>query len=176
MKPQTTGHPTPSEQRASMRAEFARVLRRSLDRHDITQAQLADAVGVAASKVGRWTDHRVNETPCVASLALLPRPVAIDLLTWIGAHHHATIADDLSFGDDVSDHLAHFARLVDEINGVSTTYARALADGGIDPAERRVLIAKLRASVASQTTLLRDLEGEEAADRHGVARRPAVAS
>jgi hypothetical protein len=41
----------------------------------VTPAEL-DAVGIAASKVGRWTDHRAPEVPCAASITLMPRPVA----------------------------------------------------------------------------------------------------
>jgi transcriptional regulator with XRE-family HTH domain len=172
MTSSTTAHSTPAEQRASLRAEFARVLRRALDRHDITQAQLADAVGIAPSKVGRWTDHRAPEVPCAASIALMPRPVAVDVLTWMSAFAHLTVADDLNF-DDVRDHLEHLHTVIREGSEVFASYSKVATAGHTPtPAVRRDLMRDLRESISAQTSLLRDLEAQEAADSHGVARRP----
>jgi hypothetical protein len=40
------------------------------------------------------------------------------------------------------------------------------------PAVRRDLMRDLRESISAQTSLLRDLEAQEAAEQHGVQRRP----
>jgi DNA-binding XRE family transcriptional regulator len=163
---------TPREEREHLRAEFARVLRRALDRHDITQAQLADAVGVADSKVTRWCDHRSPEVPCSASIVLMPRPVQVELLVWMGSFAHLTVADDLNF-DDVRDHLEHLHTVIREGSEVFASYSKVATAGHTPtPAVRRDLMRDLRESISAQTSLLRDLEAQEQADAHGVTRRP----
>lgn len=154
-----------------MRAELSRTLERSLARHGISDAALGRAVGASRQKVGLWTDPESRELPSGAHIALMPRAVQVDLLQWLGAHAHVTIADDLAFDGDLSDHLKHLARLIEEMGAVTSTYAKALEDGVIEPQERRAMIEKLRASIAAQTALLRDFEGEEAARLHEVGRR-----
>lgn len=163
---------TPREQRAYLRAQLARVIRRSLDRHDVTQAQLADLCGVAASKVGRWVDHTSNEVPGASDIALMPTAVASDLLTWIAGRLRLTVAEDISC-ESPQDHLLRLHQIVREGGDVTATYSRIVATGRAPtPADRRDLIRELGESIAAQTALLRDLEGEEAAHAHDVQRRP----
>jgi hypothetical protein len=168
-----TAHPTPAEERAARRADFARVLRRALDKHDVTQSQVADAVGIADSKVHRWCDHRAPEVPCAASIALMPRPVALDVLAWIGEAHHVHIVDELE-AKDVGEHLSHLHTLIRETADATSAYAKALDDGVIDRAERRALLAELEQSISAQNALRRKLIADEESDV--AAARPRIVS
>jgi hypothetical protein len=162
--------PTPAESRTTMRARLARVLRRAMDRCDVSQAALADSVGTKAQKVSLWLDPKTQQSPGLADLTLFPREVARELMVWIGAAHHLTVSDDLNL-DEAVDHRRHLSRLVRETAAVAATYTAALEDDHITPEERRDLIVKLRASIATETALLRELEGDESAHTHGVVRR-----
>jgi hypothetical protein len=163
---------TPREERAQLRADFARILRRSLDRHDVTQAQLADLCGVAPCKAGRWCDHTSSEVPGAADVAMFPVAVARDVMTWIGSHVHMTVSDDLAF-DVVADHLAHLHTIIREGGDVVTSYSRIVASGHTPaPADRRELIREIEESIRAQQALLNDLRADEAAHSINVQRRP----
>lgn len=158
----TTGQATPRERRAVSRADLARVLRRSLDRHDVTQGQVADSVGIAASKVGRWCDPTAAERPTIADVTLMPRPIAITLLRWAAEAHGVEVVDAIAV-ETVSDHLRHLYTCIREGADVTSTYASAIADGQIDATERRQLIAELEQDLSAKASLRRALLDDEAA-------------
>lgn len=162
MKPSTTER-TPTEMRATYRAELSRVLRRSLVDHDVTQQQLADSCGTSQSKTARWVDHRNPEVPGASDIALMPRPVARDLIDWIGQHQHLHAVDRLNC-TGVADHIAHLGTVIRECSDVQTEYASALS-GGIDADERRRIRKEIREAMAALGALDKQLEDEERKER-----------
>ncbi len=161
---------TAREERVRIRAEFARVLRRALDRHDVTQAQLADLCGVATSKVGRWLDHTANEVPGFSDVSLFPTAVAREVMTWLGSHQHVTISDALTLAD-VSDHYEHLHCVIESGSQVHSIYAGALRDQSITIQEQRELAAALEKSIEAQQALLNDCRAALAAHAQGVVPR-----
>lgn len=150
---------TPRERLASLRAQLARVLRRTLDQHDVTQAAMADVCGTTSQKAQAWCDPTRPEGPSVAHLPQMPRAVAMELLRWAAEPHGLTVVERLA-ATSVASHLGHLHRVLKEGADVSVGYSSALADGLITPDERERLISELRESVAAETSLLHALESE----------------
>lgn len=156
---------TPEQERSDNRCALSRLLVGWLHDLDLTQAQLADLIGVSAQKVQRWTDHRNPEVPGLSDIKLFPRELARLALTWLAEGHHVAIVDELAPAETARDHLAEIQRLAAADADVVTSYAGALADGMRDASVRRELIKKLRRSIEIEHAILRRLEGETAADR-----------
>ena len=69
--------------RVAEKVECARLLVRLLAEHDVTQRELAAAVGASKAVIGRWCDRDRLETPSVADVRMMPRVIAIPLLRWM---------------------------------------------------------------------------------------------
>lgn len=170
MTTETTGQTTPREKRASFRAQVSRVLRRALDRHDASQVALAQAIGMARGKAGRWTDPEDPEVPGISDIALMPREVALDLLRWVADHHGLDVVTRIETGV-VGDHLVHLHTLIREGSDVTSAYSLALADGVIDALERRSILAELEEDIAARTALRQALLADERTEREACAPR-----
>jgi transcriptional regulator with XRE-family HTH domain len=119
---------TPRETRAAAKAELARLLTRLLAEHDVTQDDLARCCGVGPSLVQRWCDRDRLETPSVADLLAMPRPIALALLRW-AADAHAHVVADAPETVTVEDRLEHLDALTDDFGATTSLLARALTNG-----------------------------------------------
>ncbi len=147
---------TAREQRAHWRATFSRFFRGVLHRHDVTQETIARLVGTQQSKVAAWLDPEHAEVPGVPDIALMPQPVAVELLAWLGEHHRVHVVAEVRT-ETVGDHLGHLHAIVREGADVTSLYSKALADGVIDDAEADALLRELDESIAAETALRRTL-------------------
>lgn len=131
---------TPREQLARWRAQLSRVFRRSLDRHDRTQAEVAQAVGATTQKVQLWSDHHRLDTPTIAHLALMPDGVLEDLLAPILDERGLRLVGCGAYlaGAGEQGHLEHLRDVIRECSDVQRDYASAIS-GGITRAEREAL-------------------------------------
>lgn len=161
---------TPAELRSAARATLARVLSRVLVAVGVSQLDLAEACGTKAQKVQLWCDAKRPETPYVADLPQMQRPVAMELLRWAADQHGALVVDQLE-ASSAADHMGHLHRLLKEGADVSIAYSAALADGVVDPVERERLISELRESIRAHRSVLEMLEaaGRPRVLRGGVA-------
>lgn len=161
---------TPAELRSAARATLARVLSRVLVAVGVSQLDLAEACGTKAQKVQLWCDAKRPETPYVADLPQMQRPVAMELLRWAADQHGALVVDQLE-ASSAADHMGHLHRLLKEGADVSIAYSAALSDGVVDPVERERLISELRESIRAHRSVLEMLErdGRPRVLRGGVA-------
>lgn len=161
---------TPAELRSAARATLARVLSRVLVAVGVSQLDLAEACGTKAQKVQLWCDAKRPETPYVADLPQMQRPVAMELLRWAADQHGAIVVDQLE-ASSAADHMGHLHRLLKEGADVSIAYSAALSDGVVDPVERERLISELRESIRAHRSVLEMLErdGRPRVLRGGVA-------
>ena len=145
---------TPREQLARWRAQLSRVFRRSLDRHDRTQAEVAQSVGATPQKVQLWTDHHRLDTPTIAHLALMPDGVLEDLISpilderglrLVGCGAHLAGADEQG-------HLEHLRDVIRECSDVQRDYASALV-GGITRPEREALRREISEAISALAQL-----------------------
>lgn len=162
---------TPRERLAQWRAQLSRVFRRSLDRHDRTQAEIAQEVGATPQKVQLWTDHHRLDTPTIAHLALLPTPVLEDVLAPILDEHGLRLVACGAYlvGADEKGHLEHLRDVIRECSDVQRDYSAAIV-GGITRVERESLRREIGEALSALAVLDHALriEGEqEAADLRG---------
>lgn len=118
--------------REELRAEGSRELSRVLARHDLTQSQLADAVGASKQQVQEWCDHTSPKGPQLQDVQLMPEAVALDLLTSLAASLGFSLTRVESARDVDFSALAHIAA---EANDVVRAMAESLADGQLSAAE-----------------------------------------
>jgi hypothetical protein len=135
---------TPEQTRADLKKSFSRALYHALYDLDLTQAQLADVVGVSATKVQRWCDPRNPEMPCIVSLALFPPKLAERLLPAITEGHHVAIVPQLDVPVSKVDHLARLHEVIVETSDVVRTYSAALKAGNPSEQEKRDVIREAR--------------------------------
>jgi hypothetical protein len=128
------------ELRARYAAEGARELRRSIDRHDLTQGEVADCVGTRYQRVSLWCDRHRREEPRFSEIAMLPRDVAVDLLRHLAAIHGATVVDRIEslLPGTVMKRMAAASKAVAE---TSLQVLSALEDDVLDDQERRAIKA-----------------------------------
>ena len=145
---------TPRERLAQWRAQLSRVFRRSLDRNDRTQAEIAQEVGATPQKVQLWTDHHRLDTPTIAHLALMPDGVLEDILApilderglrLVGCGAHLAGADEQG-------HLEHLRDVIHECSDVQRDYASALV-GGITRPERESLRREISEAISALAQL-----------------------
>lgn len=117
------------QRRADRQTRHAHMLRSSLDRHDVSQAELAVACGVAASKVARWLDADQLDRPAAHELEAFPSDVAVDVLRELAALHGYTLAQ-LPAGTRALDDVHMLAAAAKESSeAVAAAAACLCADG-----------------------------------------------
>lgn len=156
---------TPRERLASLRAELSRVLRRTLDRHDVSQAALAHGCGSTPQKVQLWCDHERTEGPSVAHLALMPRAVVADLLDAALAPHGLHLAEHVAQPEGQLDHLAQLHRLLTSGQDVTREFSAAIADGVVTRGERERIRQEAVEARRVLSGLIASLDAEAAAER-----------
>lgn len=131
--------------RLAAKERVARRLLRALADLDLTQGELAHAIGVTPQIVQRWCDRDHGATITAADLLVAPREVAMALLREVAEPHHAQVVDELA----TEPRQEPLSALVLAINAVETEYAAALADGVLSRAERMRLREAIRPLVES---------------------------
>lgn len=120
------------EKRAERQARHARVLRSSMDRHDVSQAEVAHLAGVAPSKVARWVDPDSLERPAAHELEALPDAVAVDLVREVMFVHGYTLAQ-LPAGAREGDDAQVLAGAIKESGELVAASATLLSRAGVAP-------------------------------------------
>lgn len=158
---------TPRERLATLRAELSRVLRRALDRHDVTQASIADACGAAPQKVQAWCDHNRPEGPSLAHLALFPRAVLVDLLAPVIEEHGLHLADHSTDRANVESDYARLARSIKESGEAHAAFSRGLSTHGgkLTREERAEIRREAVEARAAFSELIRRIDDEDAIER-----------
>lgn len=131
---------TRKELLARERAELSRRLTRVLADTDTTQTQVAEACGRGRQKATRWCDPEDSLVPTVADLRLMPAEVVRGLLVWVGAAHGLRVVDEVDDEATQADYVHALAHMVKETADVSATFAEAIADGAVTPAEARCVV------------------------------------
>lgn len=148
------------------RAECARVLRASLERHGISMDAIAAYVGASDTRVRKWCDPESPETPGVADLRILPREVVVDIVTWALEEHGLHVFDHVGeTGATVEDHLGHLHRVITECADVQREYSLALTDQRITSDKRARILRELREARAALSQLEKKLMDDEAAEQ-----------
>lgn len=146
---------TPQERRAKRQAEASRTLARSLDAHNVSQADLAAKCGVPCPHASEWANPEVNRNISLADAAAAPHLVRIDL-----AEHllgPGMVAAVLPAASRIDDDFKHAASIARGGGAVLESYLEAIADGTITPAEaagvRARILEQLRALVSLDASL-----------------------
>ena len=117
------------QRRADRQTRHARMLRSSLDRHDVSQAEIAALCGVAPSKVARWLDPDSLDRPAAHELEEFPHEVAVDVLRALAVMQGYTLAQ-LPAGTRVLDDVHMLAAAAQESGeAVAAAAACIRADG-----------------------------------------------
>ncbi len=156
---------TPLSVRAVAREAFSKALRGWMHEDDLSEEDLARAVGTLQQKVSEWLDPRKPHVPGIPDIRNMPHELARRALRWAAEPHHMVVVDLLAPGTDVRCHYEHLARILSEAGGLTSEYARAVADGVVSPEERRRLLKEARELVAVLASLIHRLEGDEQAER-----------
>lgn len=130
---------TARTRREALKAELSRVLDRARVGADVVLDELGEACGVGLSIAHRWTDTRRPESPSLADVVQMPRPIALELLRWTANKLGVDVVDRVdvrNVGDDVS----LMARVAREVGEMLTAYGDELGPHA-DPArlEREAL-------------------------------------
>jgi transposase-like protein len=146
---------TAREARASAKAELSRLLVRLLAENDVTQDDVARLCGVGPSIVRRWCSRDRLETPSVADLLAMPRPLALALLRW-AAEAHAHVVAEAPEIVTVEDRLEHLDALAEDVSATTSILARSLGVGGV-PVEHAAELERRGESLIKHGASLREL-------------------
>lgn len=137
------------EQRAERQARHARLLRGALDRHDVSQAEVAVVAGVAPSKVARWCDPDSRDRPAWHEIEVLPDAVAVDVLRELARAHGFTLSQ-LPVGAKLSDDVAMLAATAKEDGEKLAAIAECIRPG--KPPTREELLRVIKEGTESLET------------------------
>lgn len=135
-------------ERAEAKEAAAKSLSRALARTGATQTDVADRLGLAASKAQRWSDPASGEVMTIADLAVLLRdpalrPLALELLRELASSAHLAIVEKPEVAaPDAGTLLA--AQASRESADVVAAILESHADGHLSPAEGERLIREGR--------------------------------
>lgn len=156
---------TPKQMCTDDQAALARLLRGWMHEDDLDQEDLARMCGVPPQRVQQWCTPGSGRTPNVAHLRLFPRALWHRVTAWLTEDRHAALVDELEPARGTGDHLTTLHSLLREGADVTSLYAASLADGVVDPQERRQLVKEVREDIDVLRAFLRRLEQDEASDR-----------
>lgn len=137
----STPTPTPSERRASLKAELSRELARARLDHQLDQSDVADAAGVDDALVNRWESTRCADTIDPTAIVLAAersRPFALRMLRWIADR----VRVDLSELNAAHEHV-QVVTIVHRFTGAMRAACNTDADGWQSVAECRNELSEL---------------------------------
>ena len=121
--------------RVEMKAEVSRLFKLAMARHNVTEREFAEHIGVQKSIVNKKADVENKSNDLSAIDLMLGHPdVVRDLLVTIAGHHGLAVVDAPEAAPVTND-LHHLAEVIAETSDVAKEYAAACADGNIDPEE-----------------------------------------
>lgn len=128
--------------RVERKRQTSRDIARILDAHDLTAAQVAAETGASAQHVSAWRDPDAEKNLSLADARAVAHVKARrDLMDLIGGAELVAVRRHASPSAAVD--VASAAALLEASTAAVTCALRAIADGTIDPAERREMISKL---------------------------------
>lgn len=150
-----SGRITPLIMRTEDETEHARCWPRWLHECDLTETEVAQAIGRSQQTVSTWGDHKRSDglrSPRVTDVVRMPRPVAQRVLEWMAGKLGFVLVDAVKVDGMAQTHRRHLATVIRQAATFTAAYADALDDDVIDPSEARVLkgeIACLRRDLDS---------------------------
>lgn len=143
---------SPKVDRAVRRAETAREVARSLDRHGTVRSVVAPTIGVRRQLLDDVCDPEGTKTLSVADMRALPPAVRLDLLRWCASEighgvHELPLADG-----DLADDLALVARVQTETSQAVSAHLALIAKRSIDRREAVEAVREIDEAIAALMT------------------------
>lgn len=153
--------------RLARQEEAARVLCRALERHDVTRAALAAAAGVPEQRARDWADTEADRHLSLADACAAPHAVRVELAEHLAGPTHVVALLPTTDRTRLPADISAAGALVRGHAAVLDSLLAGLADGVLDPGERRHLRQRVRDH-------LRELAALEAALEQGDAELDAL--